>query len=157
MPCHFPAALPIKRNSKNLASLLKLIQDYSTIQSEISEDIDKAFLMNLSGLREKLRRILFLSLLQQTHIKTIMLLGKKDSGRSSATRSSATRCRITTSPSKPTSSSSSTEVTSWLNVKPFPVTAPKPIAHTSHGSSSNPLRGSGECKRGRSLRKRTKS
>lgn len=157
MTFHFPAGAQTKRNSSKQASVFKLMQDFWTIQSEISQSIDKAYLNNSSNLREVLLQILFLSLLQQTHIKTIKLSEKKDSGRSKDTRSLATKCRKIISHSKPTFSSSSTEVTSWLNVKPFPVTEAKPIAHTYQKLSLKDWREFVGCKRGASLRKPTKS
>lgn len=156
MPCHFPAGQPTKKSSSKPATLWELMQHYSTIQFEISQAIDKAYLTRSSNLRKILNHLLFLSLLQQTHIKTIKLSGRKGSGRSNAIPCSDTRCRKTTLAFKPTSSSSSTEMTSWLNVKPFPVTEAKPIAHTSQKSSSKGLRGSEGCKRGASLLNRMK-
>ncbi len=157
MVCHFHADRQTRKSSSPQASVFKLMQDFWTIQSEISQSIDKAYSMNSSGLREALRQMLFLSLLQQTHIKTIKSSGRKDSGHSKGTRSSATKCRKTTSRSKPMRSSSSTETTSWLNVKPFPVTEAKPIAHTFLESSLNHLRELEECRRVASMRKRSKS
>ncbi len=157
MAYHFHACQRTKKSSSKRASLSKLIHDYSIIQSEISQAIDRAFLKNSSGLREKLRQILFLSLLQQTHIKTIRLSGRKDSGRSSDTRFLGMKCRRITSRSRPTFSCASTETTSWLNSTPFPVTSPKRIDYTCLGSSLNPSQGLGECKRAVNSPKRLKS
>lgn len=157
MPCHLPAEMPVRKSSLKQASLLKLIQHFSIIQSEISQSIDRAFLMRSSNLREILSQLLFLSLLQQTHTKTIKLSGRKGSEPSNAVPCSDTRCHRTTLAFRPTCSSSSTELTCWLNSEPYPVTSPKPIVHTSHGSSLNPLPVLEVCKRGASMRKRTKS
>lgn len=157
MVCHFPAGRRIKKSSSVQASVWDLMQHYKTIQSEIFQAIDKAYLNRSSNLKEKLIQLLFLSLLQQTHIKTIRFSGRKDSGRLKGILSSATKCRRIIYPSQQTPSSSSTETTSWLNVRPFPVTEAKPIAHTYQKISLKDWQEFVGCKQDARLRKRLKS
>lgn len=140
MESHSRAGRRTKRNLKKLAGISKLIHDYMTIQFEIFQHIDNAFLMNSSVLREKLPRMLFLSLLQQTHIKTIKLSGKRDSEPLSDIPYSDTKCPKTICPSPQTFSCDSTETTLRLRSKPSRATSHKRKDRTYRKNSSKDLR-----------------